>query len=185
MTTINMETEEPLPPPPSLGRLLNVTAGASNRLCQALLARHGLQLGQWVILSALWRRDGQLTSELAGYTGNALPATSRIIDRMIKADLVTRTADHADRRVVRIRLTAKGRSLEPLAGFWVDVNERLLAGFSEAERRTLFSLLERVLENARTAAVVSRETSGPAKGYQVPLKTAKAYQGQRKGTRYP
>jgi DNA-binding MarR family transcriptional regulator len=144
---------------------LNVTAGASNRLCQALLAPHGLQLGQWVILSALWRRDGQLTSELAGYTGNALPATSRIIDRMIKADLVSRTADPADRRAARIRLTAKGRSLEPLAGFWVDVNERLLDGFSEVESRTLFALLERVLENARLGAARDGRT---AQGYQVP-----------------
>lgn len=152
MATISMESDEPLPPPPSLGRLLNFTAGASNRLCQALLAPRGLQLGHWVILSALWRRDGQPTSELARYTGNALPATSRIIDRMIKDDLVTRTADPDDRRVVRIRLTAKGRSLEPLSAFWVEINERLLAGFDETEQRTLFTLLERVLENARTAA---------------------------------
>jgi len=152
MATINKESEPPLHPPLSLGRLLNFTAGASNRLCQALLSPHGLQLGHWVILSALWRRDGQLTSELARYTGNALPATSRIIDRMIKDDLVIRTADPDDRRIARIRLTAKGRSLEPLAGFWAEVNERLLAGFDETEQQTLFALLERVLENARTAA---------------------------------
>ena len=163
-----MATSGSLPPPPSLGRLLNVTAGASNRLCQALLARHGLQLGQWVILSALWRRDGQLTSELAAYTGNALPATSRIIDRMVKADLVSRTTDPEDRRAARIRLTAKGRGLEPLAGFWLDVNARLLDGFSEAERRALFALLERVGENARAAATGARETPEPHKGASQP-----------------
>ncbi len=143
-----MEIADRLPPPPSLGRLLNVTTGASNRLCQTLLAQHGLQLGHWVILSALWRQDGLTTSELAGYTGNALPATSRIVDRMIKEGLVTREADPEDRRAVRIRLTPKGRALEPLAGFWVEVNERLLDGFSETEARTLFALLERVRENA-------------------------------------
>lgn len=147
-----MEIDDRLPPPPSLGRLLNFTAGASNRLCQALLARHDLQFGHWVILSALWRQDGLLMSELAGYTGNALPATSRIVDRMIREGLVTRNADPEDRRAVRIRLTAKGRALEPLAGFWAEVNDRLLAGFDETEIRTLFALLERVLENARAAS---------------------------------
>ncbi len=152
-----MEIDDRLPPPPSLGRLLNFTAGASNRLCQALLARHGLQLGHWVVLSALWRQDGLLVSELAGYTGNALPATSRIVDRMIKEGLVTRNPDPEDRRAIRIRLTAKGRSLEPLAGFWAEVNERLLAGFDEAETRTLFAFLERVHANARATAASASE----------------------------
>ena len=57
---------------------------------------------QWVVLSALWCRYGLITGEFARYTGNALPATSRIIDRMVKNGLVRRRGDPADRHTVRM-----------------------------------------------------------------------------------
>jgi len=155
MATISMEINAEPPPPPSLGRLLNFTTGAMNRLCQDMLAEHDLQLGHWVILSALWRRDGLSTSELARYSGNTLPAVSRLIDRMAKKGLVVRESDPSDRRTARIRTTAEGRALAHLQHFYADVNDRLLAGFSEGETRTLFTLLERVLENARAASAPS------------------------------
>lgn len=157
MSTISMESDSALPPPPSLGRLLNFTTGAMNRLCQEMLAEHDLQLGHWVILSALWRRDGLSTSELARYSGNTLPAVSRLLDRMVKKGLVTRESDPADRRTARINTTRKGRSLAHLSHFYAEVNERLLQGFSAAETAALFTLLERVLENARKAARSRRD----------------------------
>jgi len=137
--------------PASLGRLLNFAAGATTRMCQARLAEHDLSLAQWVILSALWRRDGQSVSDLARWSGNNAPAASRIIDRMAERGLITRSADAEDRRSVRVWLTDAGRAHEGLRGFYEEVNAVLTAGLSAAETQVLFDLLERVLENARRA----------------------------------
>ena len=139
-----METDDPLAPPASLGRALNLTSGAVNRLAQALLAEHGLQLAQWVVLSALWRRDGLTTGELARYTGNALPATSRIIDRMVENGLVRRRGDPADRRTVHVHVTEKGRAHAHLGDFHERLNAMLLDGLGEAERAALLAMLAHV-----------------------------------------
>ncbi len=147
-----IETEKPLVRPPSLGRLLNFATGATNRLCQEMLAEHDLLLAQWVVLAALWQRDGLHVSDIARYSGNNLPAASRIVDRMSEKGLVTRCRDDQDRRAVRVHLTEAGRALDGLREFHRDVNAVLLAGLSEAEAATLFDLLERVIANARAAA---------------------------------
>jgi DNA-binding MarR family transcriptional regulator len=146
-----METERRLDPPASLGRALNVTTGAINRLAQALLAGHGLQLAQWVVLSALWRRDGLSTGELARYTGNNLPATSRIVDRMVEKGLVRRRTDRRDRRTVRVHLTDAGRAHARLSDFHEQMNAVLMGGLDEGERTALLAMLARVEANARAA----------------------------------
>jgi DNA-binding MarR family transcriptional regulator len=151
MKTDYMETNNAAARPDSLGRLLNFATGAMNRMCQARLAEHDLLLAQWVILSALWARDGLHVSELARYSGNNLPAASRIVDRMVDKGLVARSADAEDRRSVRVHLTEAGRAHEGLRDFHLEVNETLTAGMSDAETRMLFDLLGRVLENARRA----------------------------------
>ena len=133
---------------PSLGRLLNFAAGATNRLCQTLLADHDLLLAQWVILSALWRQDGLLISDLARYAGSNPPAACRIVDRMVKNGIVRRRSDQGDARAVRVYLTKKGLGLNTLQDFYLSVNEHLLKGFSKTEKHALFSMLERIIENA-------------------------------------
>jgi DNA-binding MarR family transcriptional regulator len=118
-------------------------------MCQNMLAKHDLTLAQWVILSALWRQDGMLISEIADYTGNNAPAASRIIDRMEEAGLVKRVPSPDDKRVVRVHLTDHGRSLSHLSDFHERVNARLLQGISVSEAELLFDLLGRVDANAR------------------------------------
>ncbi|WP_319530094.1 MarR family winged helix-turn-helix transcriptional regulator [uncultured Cohaesibacter sp.] len=138
-----------LEPPRSLGRMLNFTASAVNATSNRMLEPHGLSLAQWVVLSALWRHGDLSVKELSGYTGNAPPATSRIVDRMIAADLLVRVTDPKDRRAVTVGLTAKGKGLRHLETFFEDVNSMFLQGFSEEETVTLFSLLNRIEANGK------------------------------------
>ncbi len=122
-----------------------------NRLCEAMLAEHGLTLAQWVVLSTLWRRDGLLVGDLARQMGSKVSAASRLIDRMERDGLVRRRADSVDGRAVRVHLTRRGRASSGLATFFQDVNDRLLEGFSEREAHALFAMLERVHRNALKA----------------------------------
>ena len=142
-----MATKNPAPPV-SIGRALNFAAGRCNALCAQWLEPHGLTLPQWVVLSCIWR-DGPLSvSTLAELTGNGLPATSRIIDRMSDRGLVRRTGKGRDARTVMIDVTDAGRTLDHLADFHQRVNDALLHGFSPEERETALRMLCRIRENA-------------------------------------
>jgi DNA-binding MarR family transcriptional regulator len=136
-------------PPRSLGRMLSFATGATTRVSNDLLAEHDLPLAQWVILSALWRQDGQQISDLSAWSGHNPPATSRIVGRMEAKGLVKRKAADGDGRAVGVHLTEKGHSLNGLIDFYRQVNAKLLDGFSESEADTLFDMLARVTENAR------------------------------------
>lgn len=135
-------------PPRSLGRMLNFATAAATRASNELLAEHDLPLAQWVILSGLWRQDGQQISDLSVWSGHNPPATSRIVGRMEARGLVERRAVRDDGRAVRVHLTTKGQSLSGLIDFYKQVNTRLLKGFSDAETAALFDMLARVTDNA-------------------------------------
>jgi DNA-binding MarR family transcriptional regulator len=135
--------------PPSLGRALNFAAGAGSAVCTRLLEPHGLSLAQWAILSSLWRNGDLGVTELSRLTGNAPPAVSRIVDRMVSAGLLLRRPDPDDRRAVRIGLSPRAEALRPLHGIYREVNEILLHGFSPDEAATLEALLRRVERNGR------------------------------------
>lgn len=137
-----------LAPPRSMGRQLNYTTGACNAVCQKILERYDLSLPQWVILSAVWRNSGLTLGDLAAYSGNNAPATSRIVDRMVDKGFLLRTPDAHDRRTIRIDATKAAKELSHLAKFFEDINAVLLNGFSKAESDMLFSLLERAEQNA-------------------------------------
>ncbi|MBO6602760.1 MULTISPECIES: MarR family winged helix-turn-helix transcriptional regulator [Paracoccaceae] len=138
-------------PPKSIGRSLNFTAGRMNALCQQLLDPYDLSLPQWVVLSCLWRSDGLTVGALAELVGTGLPATSRIVDRMIDRGLVRRRRHASDGRVMVVTLTEKGRDLDHLSDFHERINTVLLEGFSPSERELAFSFLLRMQTNAETA----------------------------------
>ena len=130
--------------PKSIGRQLNFAAGVGSSVATHLLAPHDLSLAQWAVLNSLWQNGPLSLKELAELTGNAPPATSRIVDRMIASGLVARTQDKTDRRGVTIALTNKSEAMRPLAAIFEEVNKALLHTLSEAEQEALFGLLKKV-----------------------------------------
>ncbi len=135
----------------SIGRHLNFTTGRMNALCQKMLDPYDLSLPQWVILSCLWRDKNLTVGRLAELVGTGLPATSRIVDRMIERDLVNRHKDKKDGRVMVITLTDKGRGLDHLSNFYESINAILFDGFTDQECEQAFDLLGRMQVSAKNA----------------------------------
>jgi DNA-binding MarR family transcriptional regulator len=135
-------------PPKSLGRQLNFTTGRMNALCQQRLEPYGLSLPQWVILSCLWREEETPVGALSKLVGSGLPATSRIIDRMVARGLVARRRDLNDKRVMLVKSTKEGDALDHLLDFYQEVNTVLLDGFSADEQELAFAFLLRIEQNA-------------------------------------
>lgn len=144
----DMSDPDPYRVPRSLGRALNFAAGAGNAVCTQLLAPHDLSLAQWAVLNCLWLNGPLGVKALAELTGNAPPATSRLVDRMITGGLLTRTQSTEDRRAVTVDVTARGAALRETHEIYKEVNAVLLDGFTEAEAEALFAQLARIEANA-------------------------------------
>ncbi|MFD7730828.1 MarR family winged helix-turn-helix transcriptional regulator [Kitasatospora phosalacinea] len=124
------------------------------------MRRHGLHLGQNLLLAALWEQDGRTPGELAATLGVTTPTVVKMATRMATAGLLTRTRDDRDQRLVRLRLTAAGRALqEPVETERRLLEERVTADLTAEERHLLLTALAKV-HRATTALLA--EQPGPA-----------------------
>jgi DNA-binding MarR family transcriptional regulator len=70
------------------------------------------------------------------------PGITRLLDRLVRAELVTRDRDGRDRRQVTCRITPRGEALLERLDPVVDRTDReVVAALSPAEQRTLIRLL--------------------------------------------
>jgi DNA-binding MarR family transcriptional regulator len=136
----------------SLGYLVNRAARLMAHELAEALRPSGVGIGQWAVLLILWARDGAAQAELARHVAIEPPTLVRTIDRMVRDGLVTRAADPTDRRVSRIHLTARGRSLrDDLVPKAVAVNAATLARLTPSEGRTLRRLLNKLIAERHRA----------------------------------
>ena len=130
------------------GYLINRAAMLFRRTREARLRELGVGSGGVPILMAL--RDGpSLTQKaLAEVAGVEQPTMAQALARMERDGMVERTPDLADRRSSLVRLTPVAIERVPaLVEALGESNAQALAGFNEAERATLASLLHRVIAN--------------------------------------
>jgi DNA-binding MarR family transcriptional regulator len=108
----------------------------------------GLYLGQELLLLALQQENGMTQSQLAARHSVDLSTITKVVQRMERAELVLRRADPDDARVSRVYLTEKGRNLcEPCWQIWIDLEQQLMQGLSEAEQVLLHRLLSVIASN--------------------------------------
>jgi MarR family transcriptional regulator, organic hydroperoxide resistance regulator len=114
----------------------------------AAFARHGVYEGQQFVLRRLWEEDGLSPGEIARRLGLATPTVTRAANRMEAAGLLRREPHPHDGRMVRLRLTDRGRSLEKDVDAEITrVTERALAGLSPADRDALTRALASIRRN--------------------------------------
>lgn len=155
--------EADLPFAESVGYQIRATHRLLQRFLQVKIEPHGITLGMWYFLRALWHEDGLTQRELSNRVGTMEPTTLSAIVIMEKKGLVRRVRNQDDRRKWHIYLTPKGRVLRgkllPLAREVVDTAvqnlsrtdvTQLLNGLSEVQK-SLHATLER-LDEANAAA---------------------------------
>jgi MarR family transcriptional regulator, organic hydroperoxide resistance regulator len=114
----------------------------------AAFSRHGVHEGQQFILRRLWAKDGQTPGEIAKGLGLATSTVTRAATRMEATSLLRREPHESDRRLVRLRLTDRGRALEAAIDQEMDqLTERALASFGPAERVTVVRALQDIKRN--------------------------------------
>ena len=104
--------------------------------------------GQQYVLRCLWRDDGLSPGEIARRLGIATPTVTRAATRMEATGLLRREPHPSDRRLVRLRLTDRGRELEKIIDEQTNqLTERALATLGAAERDSLVRALHEIRRN--------------------------------------
>lgn len=94
-------------------RLLSLVERSVSQRLDEVLRAHGSGIDQWRILSLLVEQGGCPMNVVADHALLLAPKLSKLVDRMVSANLVLRRADEEDRRRVLIVASARGRqSLE-------------------------------------------------------------------------
>ena len=140
----------------TIGFLLNDTARLFRRAFNARTRDSGITALQWRLITYLKRHEGIRQGPLAELIEVEPITLSRMVDRLVEAELVERRADPADRRSWRLFLTDKAQALlaelRPLAEAML---EEALEGIDEADRALLRETLERM------RATLSRRPAEP------------------------
>lgn len=110
---------------------------------------HGLTNAQWLPLIKLYEGRAGCVAELARSCQLDNGAMTRLLDRVESKGLCRRVRSQSDRRVVNLELTAEGQdAARVIPEVLATMQNRILAGFSEAEWRQLVDFLQRILKNA-------------------------------------
>jgi DNA-binding MarR family transcriptional regulator len=109
---------------------------------------------QFGVLTHIVDRESVSMSELAVARNVALNTATSLVDRLVAAGLVERRGDPTDRRVVRVVVTAKGRTLiEQLRAVRREAIRRLLDDLEDAEIEQILAAIPAL---ARLAGIPTR-----------------------------
>jgi MarR family transcriptional regulator, organic hydroperoxide resistance regulator len=160
------------PPGQSVGYLMRETHRAFLRALGARISRHGVSIGMWFFLRALWEEDGLTQRELSRRVSMMEPTTATALESMERRGLISRTRNPNDRRKINIRLTDRGRRLqEVLLPYAMEVNWVALAGIPAGQIPLLREQLVRIKRNLDADAIRDVDSrGGAAQAGETPLR---------------
>ena len=132
----------------TLNQLLFRTSQAKDEVLLPVLTELGLGRGQPRILTYLYENGESSQNDIASYFSIDPASVSRMTENLQSNGFLTRREDSECRRTNRLSLTEKGRyAAEKWKKESEKVNSIMLSGFSEEEKKTFISYLERIIEN--------------------------------------
>jgi DNA-binding MarR family transcriptional regulator len=110
------------------------------------LANTGVTVAEWVIVRELFETGETSPGRLAASSGLTRGAVSKLIDRLLHKNLVSRTEAGEDRRFQDVRLTTAGRTLVPKLAALADRNdEEFFSHLSTKEKDALVATLKKLV----------------------------------------
>jgi MarR family transcriptional regulator for hemolysin len=111
------------------------------------MARHGVRVGQNLVLEVLWETDGLTPGELASQLGVTVPTMVKSATRMEAAGLLIRRRDDKDGRLVRLYLTEHARSVRgAIEEARSQLEQHATATLTSAERKHVQSALTKIIK---------------------------------------
>lgn len=129
---------------------------------QNTLAHHRLSIAMWRVLAVLANDGGQRQVDVAARTSIDVSTLSRVVTRLVKMGLVTRTRSATNNREVVVRLTPKGSAiLARVIPHAIALERRAIAGVPAEDLRVVRRSLRRMYQNLASAAGISERTAAP------------------------
>lgn len=127
-------------------RLRRVNQALSREFARAA-GDYALREGEFTSLATIASNPGISQNEICRVTGLDKSAAVAVIDNLERRGWITRGRAPDDRRRHVLRIEPAGqRALEDLVGRTRDIEGRILAGLSDAQRGELFAALDKLLE---------------------------------------
>jgi DNA-binding MarR family transcriptional regulator len=121
----------------------------SNHVSQSFarkLVGSGVTVAEWVVLREMFDTSTTSPSSLAAATGLTRGAISKLIDRLVQKDLVSRAEAADDRRFQDVRLTPAGRTMVPELAALADQNDHeFFSQLPVGERERLVATLKKLV----------------------------------------
>lgn len=132
----------------SLPMVLYRTLDAVMPRFRKIFNEFGLTEQQWRVLRVLWDEEALTLNRLAALTLIPPPSLVGIVDRMERAELVTRQRSEADRRKVNVVLTSQGVALED------EIMPRVASAYAELKQSVDPQTWERAIDGLNAIAAV-------------------------------
>lgn len=118
---------------------------------------YGLYRGQPKMLFLLIKEDGMTKKELAQRFGIAAPTITKMVERMEKNEFVYTKKDESDKRITRVYISDKGRTVQrDLVKFHDEAADIYFKDMTEEEVQTLYDLLAKVRSNLQDTGLTCR-----------------------------
>lgn len=138
------------------GFLLKAVTRLSTKNFEYHARELGLDMALCKVLVYLARNEGITQTQLADMSETTPMSLVRILDRMEADEWIERRPDPADRRVYRLHLTARGRTVvEQVLRIADRARDEVFNGMSAADRTRLIELMEQV--HARLLDLVAHQ----------------------------
>jgi DNA-binding MarR family transcriptional regulator len=133
-----------------LGRTYFNYVGLMERVLREQKVEDVFAPGMGQIMFALYEGDDRIIKEISERVGLSQSTLTGMLTRMEKNGLIERRRDSIDGRAIRVRLTAKGRELEPKCwAIFQQMREQFRKALSEAELGQLRNSLGKLANSLR------------------------------------
>ncbi len=134
-----------------IGYHLRIVSNAVSYSFAKKLNDFDVTVAEWVILREMYSEDQKISpSVVAEMTGLTRGAVSKLIDRLLYKNLVTREESSDDRRFQDLKLTASAIRLVPKLGLIADENDdSFFFILTESEKKNLVKMLMKIAESQK------------------------------------
>jgi len=128
--------------------LINRVGSALVARYEVELKRYGLSIAMWRVMVALSHGGSQRQIDIVESTSIDVSTLSRLVTRMMRMGIVSRTRSDTNSREVTVELTAKGRAqLNRLVPIGLSLERQAVTELSGADLAATREVLRRMYEN--------------------------------------
>ncbi|MHB1871166.1 MAG: MarR family winged helix-turn-helix transcriptional regulator [Steroidobacteraceae bacterium] len=128
-----------------LGYWLRLVSNEVSRTFERALHKRNISVAEWVAINQLAAGAGLTPAKLAATMGMTRGAISKVLDKLSKKKLISRSMSPLDSRVQLLSLTSQARRMLPrLTSVADDNDEHFFAALSSDDRAALGNLLRKL-----------------------------------------